>query len=452
MEDSDSEDTPEDAYERVVAIFRQTDKNGDGLIDPTEFASVLQGLKPGVWTEQQVFKMFASADVNHDGCVNYEEFASWLYFGSVDQQAFCEALGTAVPTPPPEVEVTPSREAALVEGMLVLTSPTNAYDLPNERGTSLAVSLGGPHPRAACGLESGNIILFDIDSGQVLKRLDRPLASKRAQHPAVNAMRFSNNGKLLAVAADMLHIWYVGNAIHHGVAPGSHLGTLSHGRKDECTDCAWGEDDMTIVTAQGMTSKVWMLESPTPQQMRGKIKSTLCPKKPYHVHACCFTPGNEIISVGAHNQVAVWKDTGRGGWRTQPALGEHEGHVYRCTLSPCGTMLLTVSSDKRPCVWDLRRRRLLHRYVGHEAKVGVGEFDKNTKASALGDTTLIVTGSDDATARVWDVETGKCLAKVDAGSEVVGVALVSNASNPLTLCTLTADALQLWDLSAILAR
>jgi len=467
MDDIDPEDRDVETYERVVDIFRKADRNGDGQIDQLEFAAVFMGLRPGVWTYEKLAKMWSQADVNHDGTISYEEFASWLFLGSVDQEAFCEEMGTDLPSRPVtrgQVEETEKAGAAhglpleveetekagaptAADGELRPESPLYRVELPRERGSSLEVSSTG---LLACGCQSGFVYLLELENGHQFKALVPPESSRRADHPQANAVRFSPNGDKLAVAADVLHIWTSTRHIAQGVSPGTYLGNLAYNRKQIIRDCGWGNGEQNVVAAMGDASKIWTLEMPNPTQVKGKITSVLRPKRPYNVNACCYIGPDEVISAGADKRFTVWKDGGRAGWRTTPASSGHEGHIHSCCASPCGRFLLTTSSDRTPQVTDLENKKPLQRLVGHEDWVTTGTFCVGIADSRVPPPLLVATGSNDKTARVWDVQSGRCLARVDTEAWVTGVALVATDGTSLRLLTLHAANLDAWDLSSLL--
>lgn len=83
------------------------------------------------------------------------------------------------------------------------------------------------------------------------------------------------------------------------------------------------------------------------------------------------------------------------------ALVGHEGMLRSACFSPDDKLVLTGSLDKDARLWDAKTGHLLHKLSGHEGFVYSASF--NTQG------TQAITASADGTARVWDVASGKCV-------------------------------------------
>jgi WD40 repeat protein/transcriptional regulator with XRE-family HTH domain len=81
---------------------------------------------------------------------------------------------------------------------------------------------------------------------------------------------------------------------------------------------------------------------------------------------------------------------------------EFKGHtdgLWAVTISPDGRYLATGSEDKTARLWDLATGQTLRIFSGHTAGVGSVAFSPDGK--------YLMTGSDDRTVRLWDVATGQ---------------------------------------------
>jgi flagellar biosynthesis GTPase FlhF len=107
-------------------------------------------------------------------------------------------------------------------------------------------------------------------------------------------------------------------------------------------------------------------------------------------------------------------------WLHQPVLltlKGHKGSVRAASFSVDGTLIVTGSSDDTAKVWDAKS--------GAELRTLKGHTDELTAASFSADGTHIVTGSADHTAKVWDAKTGKELLTLVGHTDKVSSALFS---------------------------
>ncbi|PTL85852.1 TIR domain-containing protein [Vitiosangium sp. GDMCC 1.1324] len=104
-------------------------------------------------------------------------------------------------------------------------------------------------------------------------------------------------------------------------------------------------------------------------------------------------------------------------WRREPSwmiLREHEKAVNAATFSPDGTRAVTASEDGTARVWDLDTGRSLVS-IRHEAPVLSATFSP--------DGTRVVTASEDGTARLWSVTTGQSLVLTRHEAPVLSIAV-----------------------------
>ncbi len=87
---------------------------------------------------------------------------------------------------------------------------------------------------------------------------------------------------------------------------------------------------------------------------------------------------------------------------------EHEGSVNHIEFSPDGQRVVTASNDNTAKVWEVASGKLLATLAGHEGGVEHAAFSPDGQR--------VVTASDDKTAEVWDTASGKLLATL-AGHE-----------------------------------
>lgn len=118
------------------------------------------------------------------------------------------------------------------------------------------------------------------------------------------------------------------------------------------------------------------------------------------------------------------------------SVGGHTHTVSAVFLSDDGTRLATGSFDKTAKVWDVDTGRCLWTYEGHTSHVNTVFLNA--------DGTRLVTGSLDGTAKLWDVDTGRCLRTYEG--HLSSVESASLSADGTYLVTGSADrTAKLWD-------
>ena len=100
----------------------------------------------------------------------------------------------------------------------------------------------------------------------------------------------------------------------------------------------------------------------------------------------------------------------------------HGGPVRGVAITPDGARALTASFDYAAMLWDLTAQppEPVKRLIGHDGPVNDAAFVSNTRA---------ITGSDDGTVALWDLETGEMLSRFEAhDAKVVDVAVSPDGS------------------------
>ncbi|OMJ80771.1 hypothetical protein SteCoe_18878 [Stentor coeruleus] len=75
--------------------------------------------------------------------------------------------------------------------------------------------------------------------------------------------------------------------------------------------------------------------------------------------------------------------------------GHHSG-VKSLAASIKNNILITSSNNKKICIWDIRKRCLLHVLKGHKSSINSVALSKNAS--------FIISGSSDCTIRIWDLQ------------------------------------------------
>jgi WD40 repeat protein len=126
----------------------------------------------------------------------------------------------------------------------------------------------------------------------------------------------------------------------------------------------------------------------------------------------------------------------RRAWSVLQTLQGHAGPVSSAVFSPDGLLIVTASEDNTAKVWVTRTGQCIRTLQGHTRPVSSAEFSP--------DGLLIVTASLDDTARIWDVQTGVCVRTLQGHTDRVNLAAFS--PNGLLIATASDDhTTRLWD-------
>jgi hypothetical protein len=151
-------------------------------------------------------------------------------------------------------------------------------------------------------------------------------------------------------------------------------------------------------------------------------------------------PGTEEFQQEVRNKLAEW---GQQAGPRKPPL-EHDDHVNQIAFSADGRLALTGSNDRTARLWDLAARRLLLTLRGHDAAVDAVAFSRDGKT--------VLTGDDNGVAKLWDTATGRLRHTLPAQPRAVTGALFSPDGTSVVTLTgfycfgLPAQA-RLWDVA-----
>jgi len=111
-----------------------------------------------------------------------------------------------------------------------------------------------------------------------------------------------------------------------------------------------------------------------------------------------LTCWKDTIAVGLHTRSIVILNA-----ITGIKVAIHSGHtswVRSLVFSPDGTSLVSGSDDNTIKLWDMQTGGVVKTFWGHRGFV--------VSVSISADCTTIASGSDDQTIRLWDIQTGEC--------------------------------------------
>ncbi|KAJ0232633.1 WD40-repeat protein [Hirschfeldia incana] len=157
--------------------------------------------------------------------------------------------------------------------------------------------------------------------------------------------------------------------------------------------------------------------------------------------ALALSPDDKLLfSAGHSRQIRVWDLETLKCIRTWKG---HEGPVMGMACHASGGLLATAGSDRKVLVWDVDGGFCTHYFKGHKGVVSSVLFHPDANKN------ILISGSDDATVRVWDLMAKntekKCLAILD--KHFSAVSSIALSEDGLTLLSAGRDkVVNVWDL------
>ncbi|XVF56548.1 hypothetical protein PTKIN_Ptkin06aG0129800 [Pterospermum kingtungense] len=155
------------------------------------------------------------------------------------------------------------------------------------------------------------------------------------------------------------------------------------------------------------------------------------------ITALALSPNDKLLfSAGHSRQIKVWDlDT----FKCLRSWKGHDGPVMGMACHGSGGLLATSGSDRKVLVWDVDGGFCTHYFKGHKGVVTSIMFHPDVNK------TLLFSGSDDATVRVWDLLVKKCVAVLEKHFSAVSSVAVSE--DGWTLLSAGRDkVVNVWDL------
>lgn len=229
---------------------------------------------------------------------------------------------------------------------------------------------------AAVG-EKGAVVLFDPESGDLLKHL-------QGHTDKVYEVAFHPQGHWLATAGDDRRIifWSLpnGEKLVEWETPGK-VRTLAISPDGEHLVSGGTDNNLTL----------WDVETgKTLQTLKGHSDS---------VQGLAFSPDGRLLTSGSADKTARIWDLKTG--KTLHTLTGHTDSLIEVVFHPNGQILATSSDDRTIRLWKTASGQLIRMLLGHKSEVNGLVFVESGSR--------LVSASRDHTLRVWDPETGVTL-------------------------------------------
>ena len=221
-------------------------------------------------------------------------------------------------------------------------------------------------------------------------RTGRQMAVLPGVFAGVNALAFSPDGRTLAVGRQdaAIQIW--------NMEAGPRLQSTLLGHSSKISGLAYSGNGRTLASAaaDGLV-KLW-----SPAQAAGGpvLRGHTQPVQSLAFSNDGFTLVTGAGDTGSRGEVKVWDIASA---REQASLiqGSHSGPVLGVAVSAPGKLLATASEDTSARLWDLNTGKLQATLTGHNGKVRAVAFSPTSP--------LVATGSWDGTVRLWNTQVGR---------------------------------------------
>jgi len=221
-----------------------------------------------------------------------------------------------------------------------------------------------------------------------------------SQNRPIGAVAYSRDGRLVAAASDdwSVALWDAAHPARRtplATIRGHRLAVKSVAFSPDGRYLATGSDDRTV--------RLWTLTDPTHPTPAATLTGATD-----SVYGLAFTPDGRTLATGGFGtQVRLWNVADVGAIRQIGTVTAHTANVRALAYSADGTELLTGGDDGRALLWDVRDPAAPAPLAALTSQVGDNvtlSASSSLRSVALSpDGRIAVTGSDDTTARVYDV-------------------------------------------------
>jgi WD40 repeat protein len=253
--------------------------------------------------------------------------------------------------------------------------------LRGHRGAVTTVSFHPSAPIIASSSVDKSIIIWDIGSTRLLKRLDD-------QGNDISAVAFSPDGHHVASVnkTGTVKVWNIDSGEFVSFGDGAVDDKMRH--------VAFSHDGSLLVAgSEEGKIKVWSAKA-------GEILGSFTAHTA-KIQGLDFSPDGTLLASSSEDaSVKLWRVAD---WSLRSTLNGHHSGVYQIAFSLDGRFLVTGSDDKTVRLWNLSGKELL-KPILHASPVWAVDFSPDGK--------MIATGSQDSALQLWDVTVSGDTAKL----------------------------------------
>ncbi len=155
------------------------------------------------------------------------------------------------------------------------------------------------------------------------------------------------------------------------------------------------------------------------------------------VHAIAISPDGKTVATGGFdNLIKLWEISPDGTLKEKKVLTGHTAGIYAVAFHPKENVLVSASQDKTARIWNLADGKMTFELKGHTGIVDTVAYSPDGKT--------IATGSEDKSVKLWNPTDGK--ERKSLGTHGASVYAVAFAPDGKTLASASADNLvKIWD-------
>lgn len=284
------------------------------------------------------------------------------------------------------------------------------------------ISNSGKH--IATGSGEKIVKAWDIDTGSYLQSLEGHLSE-------INAITFSSNNKLATASVDRtIKIW--------DIRTGKCLKTLQ-GRADFIHSVVCSKNAQIIVSSSQHTIKFWDLQT-------HKTISTFFEDKHWFSSLiissdekmiACATIGNDnnIIKIWPISSLSKNQVTAMTNQKIYPKILQgHNDSIWSIAFSSDSTKIVSGSSDRTIKIWNSQTGECIATFEGHTRPIlSVAFSPDGKKIASCGGHSII---------KIWDLATGKCQQTIQENASYI----IKFISNDVLASGQTNGLVKLWNI------